>query len=90
MVSSGTGEAVTALLEAGADLNAQDALSGFTPLHYAAQLRTTIEYVTALLAAGADPNARDSDGKLPFDYARDNEQLKEPMLTGSSATPGFE
>ena len=77
VVSSGTGEAVTALLEVGADLNAQDApLSGFTPLHYAAQLRTTIEYVTALLAAGADPNARDSDGTLPFDYARDNEQLK--------------
>ena len=25
---------------------------------------------------GADPNARDSDGKLPFDYARDNDQLK--------------
>ena len=32
--------------------------------------------VTALLEAGADPNARDADGKLPFDYAGDNEQIK--------------
>ena len=67
---------VTRCLQAGANLEGRDGLSGFTPLHYAAQLRTTIEYVTALLAAGADPNARDSDGKLTFDYARDNEQVK--------------
>ena len=38
--------------------------------------RDTAEFVTVLLEAGADPNARDSDGKLPFDYAEDNEQLK--------------
>ena len=28
--------------------------------------------VAAALSAGADPNARDEDGKLPFDYAKEN------------------
>ena len=32
--------------------------------------------VTRCLQAGADPNARDNDGKLPFYYAEDNDQLK--------------
>ena len=36
----------------------------------------TGETGTALLEAGADPNARDNDGKRPFVYAEDNEQLK--------------
>ena len=70
---SATGEVVTALLEAGANLEARG--EGQTPLHWAAMFGTG-EAVTALLEAGADPNARDNDGKLPFDYAEDNEQLK--------------
>ena len=68
------GEAVTALLEAGANLESSDK-RGWTPLHLAAMFGTD-EAMTALLEAGADPNARDNDGNLPFDYARDNEQLK--------------
>ena len=70
----GTAEMVTALLQAGADPNARDGLR-FTPLHRAAS-GGTAEVVTALLEAGADPNARDIDGKLPFDYAEDNDELR--------------
>ena len=70
---SATGEVVTALLEAGANLEARG--DGQTPLHWAAMFGTG-EAVTALLEAGADPNARDNDGKLPFYYAEDNDQLK--------------
>ena len=72
---SGTGETVIALVEAGADPNAGGE-SGVTLLHLAARFGTG-ETVTALLEAGADPNARDNDGKLPVDYAADNEQLKD-------------
>ena len=51
----------------------------FVPLllgpHKAAE-RGTVEAVETLLARGADLAARDNDDKLPFDYARDNEHLK--------------
>ena len=63
-----------ALLGAGADPTVQTE-EGETPLHRAAAYGTG-EAVTILLEVGADPKARDNDGKLPFDYARDNEQLR--------------
>ena len=47
---------MTALLEAGANLEARDE-SGKTPLHPAA-LGGTAEAVMALLGAGADPKVR--------------------------------
>ena len=72
--NASTAEVVMAVLEAGADLEAQDG-SGRTPLHVAA-MDGTVETVTALLEAGADPKARDESGKLPFDYAEANERLK--------------
>ena len=61
-------------LQAGADLEVRDR-SGYTPLHWAARSGGG-EAVAALIAADADPNARDNAGKLPVDYARDNEKLK--------------
>ena len=33
--------------------------------------------ITALLDAGADPEARNAEGKVPWDYARGNEALKD-------------
>ena len=70
--SGRTAEAVTALLEAGADVNARrDEVNGETPLHSMAALGNA-EGVTALLGAGADPNARDEDGRMPRDYALEN------------------
>ena len=41
-----------------------------------AALGGNAETVTALLEAGADPKARDNSDELPFDYARDNENLQ--------------
>ena len=32
--------------------------------------------IKALIEGGADPAARDDAGKVPFDYAKDNEALK--------------
>ena len=53
-------EAITALINAGADIKARDKY-GWTPLHIAARI-STVEVVTALIAAGADIEARDGIG----------------------------
>ena len=71
----GSAESVAMLLEAGANPKARTEWGG-TPLHIAATTWGDGEAGEVLLQAGADPAARDNDGKLPFDYAKDNEQLK--------------
>ena len=67
-------EAVRALLEAGADPNARDE-DGDTALHDAARYGKTPEKLEALLEGGSDPASRNNAGKLPSDYARENEAL---------------
>lgn len=60
-------EMVTALVEAGAELNvAQE--GGWTPLHQAAA-HGEARLVEYLLRHGADPAARSADGRLPADMA---------------------
>lgn len=58
---------LSALIEAGADVNAR-ANGGKTPLHYAAN-PTVID---ALIKAGADVNALDNSGATPLHYASSN------------------
>ncbi|MBC6412392.1 MAG: ankyrin repeat domain-containing protein, partial [Hyphomonadaceae bacterium] len=72
-VQNGHAEAVTALVRAGAKVNARDG-EGQTLLHWAVAYGTA-ETVTALIGAGADPMARDNKGKLPADMA--NDQVKD-------------
>ena len=48
---------VTALVKAGADVNARNE-DGVTPLHFAAASGTTPAVVAALVKAGADVNVR--------------------------------
>ncbi len=74
---SDTPEVVKALLAAGADVNTRDGWSGGrTPLHLAAANSESPEVVNILLDAGANPVAKDGDGKIPWDYAKENVQLK--------------
>ncbi len=47
-----------------------------TRRRFAAFINRTPSAIEALLDAGADPALRDEDGKVPFDYAKDNEALK--------------
>ena len=54
---SRTSPVVTALADAGADLEARNG-KGWTPLHFAAAFGTSPSVVAALLDAGADPEAR--------------------------------
>ena len=70
-----TPKAVTACLQAGADLNARNE-DGETPLHVATAANQKPAAITMLLDAGADPNARDKYGKTPGDLAKGNEALK--------------
>ena len=51
---------------------------GATPLHWAAGVFGNHNplVITVLTERGADPGAHDDDGKVPFDYAKDNEALK--------------
>ena len=72
----GNSEAVTLLLDAGADVNARG-YNGFTPLHAAVVTGRDIEksseaveaVILALLDAGANINARTKDGFTPLHFA---------------------
>lgn len=66
---------INALLKAGADIQARDRFSE-TPLHEAAAHTTTPAVIVALLQAGADPNAKSKDNQRPWDYAENNEAIK--------------
>ena len=72
--SNGNPGIIIALLDGGADLNARDARNS-TPLHAAAEQSNNPAIVLALLDSGADVSVRDA-GKLPWDYAKDNDALK--------------
>jgi ankyrin repeat protein len=67
--ASGNSEAVGPLLEAGADVNAQDR-NGMTALHMAAA-RGDAEVARALLAWGANPRLESTKGITAHDFATD-------------------
>ena len=62
---------ITALLDAGADLGARNAI-GLTPLHYAASNNDNPAIITTLLDAGADLGAQGSEGLTPLHLAASN------------------
>ena len=67
---------ILALLKAGADPNENDA-DNFTPLHVAAFHNRNPAIIIALLDAGADTNARSKFGLTPWDYAQNNDAIKD-------------
>jgi ankyrin repeat protein len=63
-------KAIRCLLDAGADIHAQDK-NGATPLHRAVRTRCA-SAVKCLLQAGADPTRRNKPGSTPFHLAVQN------------------
>lgn len=63
----------TALLKAGADVNAKDK-DGNTALICAA-ISENADVLAVLLKSGADPKIKDNTGKTAFDYAQKNKKL---------------
>ena len=66
---------IARLVTAGADPNVRD-ISGETPLHWAARKNLNSAIIADLVAAGADPNAKSKDNQRPWDYAENNEAIK--------------
>ena len=64
----GTAAAVTACLQAGADLKARD-MFGYTPLHIAAEHNKNPDVIAVLVDAGADLEARDKIEDTPLHRA---------------------
>jgi ankyrin repeat protein len=67
-------KAVSALLEAGADVNAQDK-DGKTALMYAA-FHSSPKIIAALLKNGADVMLKDSAGRMALDIAAGKKNLQ--------------
>ena len=67
---------LTLLLNRGANVNARYD-TGATPLHWATDSNENPAVLTLLLDRGADATLRDKENKLPFDYAKENEKLKD-------------
>jgi ankyrin repeat protein len=92
--SSGGREAVTVLLDAGADVNAREALWQQTPLMFAAALNRP-EAIAVLMARGADASLRShaglADGRLNAQdraqQARQTELLDALQANGATPTP---
>ena len=74
-------DVVTALVEAGADLNARDKEWGATPLHWAAWSNDNPGVIIALLDGGADPNSRDARESTPLHAAADQSNNPAIILT---------
>ena len=71
--------AITVLVDSNANPNAKTK-KGLTPLHIAARRNQNPEVITALLDAGAAANAQTAYGELPFDYAKDNQAIRESKV----------
>ena len=72
---SATLEQVRACLSTGADPNEPDT-QGLIALHRAARDTTDSAVIEVLLDAGANPRASSIAGRLPWDYARRNDEIK--------------
>ena len=74
-------EIIEALLDAGADVEAQDS-EGLTPLHVAARQNGNPDVLARLLDAGADTRATNAAGLTPWDCAGDNKAIKDSDAYG--------
>ncbi|MCH2154268.1 MAG: ankyrin repeat domain-containing protein, partial [Phycisphaerales bacterium] len=67
-----TAAQVKALIQDGADVNAQDNVLAYTPLHTVVDMYGQPDVIMALLESGADVSLRDDDGFTPLGLAVQN------------------
>jgi ankyrin repeat protein len=67
---------IIALLRAGADIKDRSTTLGLTVLILSSQHNPNPEIIKALMKAGAEAKAQDHYGKTAYDYAKENEKLK--------------
>lgn len=71
-------EIITALIDGGSNVNARS-VGGTTPLIGAATKNTNPEVLLILLKNGANSGIKDRAGKTAFDYAKENEFIKDSV-----------
>ena len=81
-------EVIEALLNAGAEVNAQDKYGGWTPLHFAAKENTNPEIIKTLLDVGeAKVDPQDKCGRTPLHWAawqNANPKVTEALLNAGA------
>lgn len=84
-------ESIRLLINAGADINAQN-VQGITPLHMAAT-RKNVEIVQLLIDSGADIQTKDNEGHTPWHYAaklHDNFEIAELLFQDGLCSNGLD
>ena len=74
-------DVISALVDAGAQMDARDKEWGATPLHWAAWSNDNPGIIIALVDGGADPNARDARQSTPLHAAADQSNNPDIILT---------
>ena len=75
-------EIARALIKGGANVNAQDTIQGYRPLHVAARA-DNLDIARMLIDAGADVNARSNEGTSPLRLAS-SEAMRRLLLSGGA------
>jgi ankyrin repeat protein len=81
LVEGGTPQDIKNAVNQGADVNARDAVNGWTPLMYAARYNRNPGAIAALLDSGAKIDSRADDGSTPLMCAAANNTNPEVIAT---------
>ncbi|KAG2235462.1 ankyrin repeat-containing domain protein [Thamnidium elegans] len=82
----GNYKAVIHLAHSGVNLNSQNAMNGWTAMHWAAH-RGHVNVITALLKSGADPLIKTNKGQTALDLAANHEEAASVLRSAVGDVP---